>query len=400
MTDQDIQMRARRLPFPVLDADNHMYETADALTKFLPPEYEGVIGYVTNPKQSGGRLRLVVKDRLSNIISNPTFERVAPPGAYDDDIKGQKRARSIVSDAAFFDPEPRLALMREMGIDRAVIWPTLACNVEERLVDDPVAMHVVVHAFNQWMDEHWGFNYEDGLFAAPMITVPIVDRAIKELEWVVERGARAFFIRPGPVPGLGGFRSFALPEFDPFWEAVQDADIVVGMHVGDNGHQRYLNDWEGTRGRAHGDPGAMSAFAALIASRERVFTDAVASMIGHGMLTRFPRLKILPVEWSSGSWVRPFVEKLKLTSEQSARLFVESPIEVFNRNVYVHSFRDPDPVGLIKLVGADRCVFGSDFPHPEGLGDPISFIDQIEVLPVEDQRKVMGGNLAGLLKVA
>jgi hypothetical protein len=27
---------ARHLPFPVFDADNHMYETTDAFTKYLP----------------------------------------------------------------------------------------------------------------------------------------------------------------------------------------------------------------------------------------------------------------------------------------------------------------------------------------------------------------------------
>ena len=40
---------------------------------------------------------------------------------------------------AFFDPEPRLELMKEMGIDRTLLWPTLASALEERLADDPDA---------------------------------------------------------------------------------------------------------------------------------------------------------------------------------------------------------------------------------------------------------------------
>ena len=49
----------------------------------------------------------------------------------------------------------------------------------------------------------------------------------------------------------------------------------------------------------------------------------------------------------------------------------------------------------MELVGADNVLFGSDYPHPEGMSDPITFVDDLEGLPHEDKAKVMGGNLAG-----
>jgi predicted TIM-barrel fold metal-dependent hydrolase len=115
------------------------------------------------------------------------------------------------------------------------------------------------------------------------------------------------------------------------------------------------------------------------------------------MLSRFPRVKVLPVEWQSASWVRPFVERLATADEQHPGLFEEVPLEVFHRNISVHAFRDTDPEGLVGLLGADRCLFGSDFPHPEGLADPLSFVDQIASLPIDEQAMVMGGNLDRLL---
>ena len=78
-----------------------------------------------------------------------------------------------------------------------------------------------------------------------MITLPIVSEAIKELEWVYERGAKIVLIRPAPVPGYEGNRSFALPEFDPFWQRVTELDITVGLHASDDGLTRYYNQWEG-----------------------------------------------------------------------------------------------------------------------------------------------------------
>jgi predicted TIM-barrel fold metal-dependent hydrolase len=67
--------------------------------------------------------------------------------------------------------------------------------------------------------------------------------------------------------------------------------------------------------------------------------------------------------------------------------------------VKIHLFRDPDPVGLVNLVGADAAVFGSDFPHPEGQANPLEFADKLAGLPEDDIAKIMGGNLDKMLGV-
>jgi predicted TIM-barrel fold metal-dependent hydrolase len=77
--------------------------------------------------------------------------------------------------------------------------------------------------------------------------------------------------------------------------------------------------------------------------------------------------------------------------------FDEDPVEVFKRNIYVHPFHEEDPVGLIELLGADRVLFGSDYPHPEGMADPLSFVDELHSLPADDVAKIMGGNLNRLM---
>src|ERR1700722_20295927 len=121
--------------------------------------------------------------------------------------------------------------MDELGLDRALMWPTLASLLEERLADDPIATHIVVHALNEWMHEHWTFNYEGRIFSSPFIRLRSVDQAIDELGWVAERRAELIRIRPAPVPGYSAYGLFALPEFDPFWQRVMELDITVGMHA-------------------------------------------------------------------------------------------------------------------------------------------------------------------------
>ncbi|MEQ1787447.1 MAG: amidohydrolase family protein [Acidimicrobiales bacterium] len=397
-------MPSRQLDFPVFDADNHMYETKDALTKFLPPEHAGVIGFC----EVNGRTKITVRGKISDYIPNPTFDRVAAPGAQEEYFKvgnpeGKSR-REIMGKAidalpAFREPGPRLELMDELGLDRALMWPTLASLVEERLRDDPDATHAVVHALNQWMHEHWTFNYDDRIYPVPVITLPIVAEAIKELEWVLERGAKIILVRPAPVPGFRGPRSFALPEFDPFWELVQEADVVVGMHASDSGYQRYINEWEGVRDDEFTPFKGGGAFAAITGAGHRSIIDTVASAIGHGLCTRFPRLKITPVENGSG-WVRPLIHDMERAYATNPHLFEEDPVAVFKRNIFVHPFHEEDPRGLIELLGADNVLFGSDYPHPEGMADPISFVDDLAGLPDEQVAKVMGGNLSRLMNVA
>lgn len=397
-------MPSRQLDFPVFDADNHMYETRDALTRHLPSEYAGIIQYV----EVDGRTKIAVGGKISDYIPNPTFDRVARPGAQEEYYKignpeGKSRreimGRGIDATPAMREPGPRLALMDEQGIDRAIMWPTLASLVEERLRHEPDAIHAIVHSLNQWMHEQWTFNYEDRIFATPVITLPVLEKAQAELDWVVERGAKIILIRPAPVPGWRGPRSFALPEFDPFWKRVEEAGLIVGMHASDSGYTRYLNEWEGVRDGEFFPFRAPSGFAAIIGGQHREITDTVASAIGHGLCSRFPKLKIVPVENGSG-WVRPLINDMQHAYEFNPHVFDEDPVMVLKRNIYVHPFHEDDTAGLIQAIGADNVVFGSDYPHPEGMADPITFVDELEGLPEADIAKVMGGNLGRLLNVA
>lgn len=56
-------------------------------------------------------------------------------------------------------------------------------------------------------------------------------------------------------------------------------------------------------------------------------------------------------------------------------------------------------MGLVNAVGTEKVVFGSDFPHPEGLANPVSYAERLESLGLEEVKRIMGGNRALALKV-
>src|SRR5689334_4779830 len=144
----------RRLDYLVFDADNHMYETTEAFTKYLPAEYSGVVKYV----EVKGRTKIALNNVISDYIPNPTFKKVAPPGAQelefklknpdsmtkaDKELQLAPPPKYITAPPAYFEPEARIVLMDEQGIDRSMMWPTLASLLEERLSNDIAATHAV-----------------------------------------------------------------------------------------------------------------------------------------------------------------------------------------------------------------------------------------------------------------
>jgi predicted TIM-barrel fold metal-dependent hydrolase len=390
-------MPSRELPYPLFDADNHLYETQDAFTRYLPDEFRGAIEYV----QVRGRTKIAIRGQISEYIPNPTFEVVARPGAMEEYFRvgnpeGKDR-RAIFGEpmrapASFREPAPRLELMDEMGVQRTLMFPTLASLLEERMRDDPELIHAAVHSLNRWLDETWSFNYKDRILTTPVISLPIVEKAIEELDWCLERGARAILVRPAPVPGYGGSRSFALPEFDPFWRQVERAGVLVAMHSSDSGYAKYTSDWEGARSEML--PFKPNAFRTV--SEWRPIEDAVAAWVCHGALFRFPELKVSLIE-NGSAWVAPLLANLADTYKKMPNEFLGDPVQAFKDRIHISPFYEENLGELVDMIGADRILFGSDYPHPEGLADPMTYVEALEGLSEADKAKIMGGNMDRLI---
>ena len=383
---------------PIFDADNHLYETEDALTRHLPPQHRDLFRFV----ELKGRKKLVVRNVLTEFIPNPTFEVVARPGAHMAFYAGQnpdgKTLRELTGEPmravpAFREPKARLELLDEQGISACLMFPTLASLIEERLKDDPHLTQVAVHAFNQWLFEDWTYNFDGRIFATPIVTPCVLDDGLAELDLVLERGAKAVLMRPGPVSNLRGPRSPFLPEYDRFWARIEEAGVLVALHASDSGYQDYLNTWEGSSGEYVAFRPKTFAY---VADGGRTIQDTLASAICHGMLDRFPGVKLISVE-NGGQWIHGLAHNLELAWRKMPLEFPTHPLDVLRRNVWINPFWEESVAGVIDLMGAERVCFGSDYPHPEGLAEPLTFLDQLDELGAEDLDRIMSGNMFDLL---
>lgn len=366
------------LPFRFFDCDNHYYEALDAFTRHLEPAYRK---RTMQWAQIDGKTRLLVGGRINRFIPNPTFNPVAAPGVLDEYFRGRNPMGADPSKLfgelepirkEYRDRDARLAVMDQQGMEAAIVLPTLGVGMEQALIDDLPAMTAAFRAFNRWIDEDWGFAYRNRIFAAPYITLSDPDNAVRELEWALERDARFVVMVGGPVMTDVGSRAPADPMFDGFWRLANDSGITVLYHGGESPYTKYLKDWgESDFTEAF----RANAFRGLISAN--ALQDTIASHLALGLFHRFPNLRMASIEVGS-DWVFHLFEKLTKSYGQVPHLYPEDPRETVKRHIWVSPFYEDELKSLLRLVGADHILMGSDFPHVEGLTDPASYIKDLQ----------------------
>ena len=398
------------LGFRPFDADNHYYEAEDAFTRHLDPR---MAKRCMQWAVVDGKKRLLVGGKVNRFIPNPTFDPIAAPGSLEDYFRGRNtegldlktmfgELDPIAEHPGYRDREARLRLLDEQGMEGALLFPTLGVGMQEALRKDLPALHAAFEAFNRWLDEDWGFDRGDGrLYAAPMIALADPELAAAEVDRVLAAGARILVTVPGPVPdGDDGYVSPGHPRFDPIWARIAEAGVPLALHAGLSGVSHYGRFW---RAGGTGGGGGFSAFQhtvfPLVAFADRSISDTLAALVCHGVLERFPSLRLASIE-NGAMWVPDLLRNLRDAHGKMPFAFKEHPVEQLRRQVWVAPYYEDDMDQLKDAVGIDRLLFGSDFPHTEGLADPTAFVKDIPTFSEDETRKVMRDNVLELIGAA
>jgi len=395
-------MTTLSLPYPVYDADNHLYEPEEAFTRHLPKRFERDFYYV----DVKGRRKLVIGGRLSDYIPNPTFEVVAAPGTHvkwfrADNPEGltlrEMTGKPLRPPETWRTGDGRIGILDEQGVHATLVFPTLASALEAHLDHRSDVTNALFHSLNQWTIDEWGFARDDRLYSVPFLSLTDVDAAIAELEFVLEHGARTVNIRPAPVPDIRGSRSFGYPEYDPFWERVTDAGIFVAMHASDSGYDRVTQWWTGGEGNNDFLAFERSALQSTFDLLGRAIADSMSALICHGVFERHPKLRVLAIE-NGSSWVAPLLQRLDRAYGQMPQTFKAHPREQFEKHIYVSPFYEDDLQELRDNIPIERILFGSDFPHPEGVAEPLEYLEEFEDFAPDEIEKIFSTNLKQLLE--
>jgi predicted TIM-barrel fold metal-dependent hydrolase len=143
-------------------------------------------------------------------------------------------------------------------------------------------------------------------------------------------------------------------------------------HGGESAYSRYLRDWgESDTTEAF----RVTPFRTLVSANP--VQDTISSFLSYQLFRRFPRLRVASIE-NGSDWVFHLFEKLTKSFGQTPLFYPEDPRDTFRRHVYVSPFYEDQLGDLRDLIGPERLLMGSDYPHVEGLAEPAAYIKDLE----------------------
>ncbi|MFI5046578.1 MAG: amidohydrolase family protein [Acidimicrobiia bacterium] len=390
----------------VFDADNHYWEASDAFTKFRDREFleRGV-----EVREVDGVLRYVVDGQVFQGLPGPGDVHPRPlPGSFMDYFSGKlSRAEFLASfnvapadHPEWYDRDARLAVMDEQGVEATWLFPSQGVVLEPSMHKDLEVTIEVYRAFNRWVEDQWGFAYQDRIFGVPYLITSDPDQMVGELQWCLDHGARVVAIRHGAAVTPEGNRSPADPMFDGFWGLAQEAGVVVTSHDGADTTYSELGPllsrvWgDGVNLGAHaemGDNMRMHGGGSVMASllKNRIVHDFSYILVAHRLFERFPRLKVAYIEHGC-AWVPSVLQALEYLGHGGE--YEKNPKDEFIEHCWVAPFVEESVDELARHLPVERILFGSDWPHGEGFPEPKDFFDNVTNFSLVDQRRIMYEN--------
>ena len=249
---------------------------------------------------------------------------------------------------------------------------------------------------NRWYDEAWG-QTRGSHRATALLSLRDLDHAVALTDDVIARGARVVLLPTGPAYG----RSPGDPYFDPVWARLNEAGVVVALHVMPFWYFDAISPAWGH----DDDPQAwrMSAWQWMNIYGERPVIDTISALIFDNLFGRHPRLKVLISEHGA-SWVPHTLQHMDKSRGMGRNgpwiggQLHERPSAVFRQHVRVAPYPEDDIPKIVRdLPDADCLVMGSDFPHAEGLAEPAGFAALLDGLTEAQQRQILRDNATKLL---
>jgi predicted TIM-barrel fold metal-dependent hydrolase len=300
-------------------------------------------------------------------------DRMASTGLYDDGKKGIRRLT---------DPELRLKDQERDGVQAEVLYGILGASMR---LNDAEAATEMLRIYNEWLA---GFCRTHPERFAGLACIPShdMDAAVAEIRRVAKEGV----VRGLDIANRRGMTPLWDPWWNPMWEAAAEAGLPVHFHTIGGALPDYTK-LAPKVGRA--------AHAVHISSFQLHMSEILMSVIFAGVLEHHPKLKLVIGESGTG-WIAYVLDHMDLEWEDQYKDLdlTMKPSEYWRRQCYATYQSDRIGVKLLDEIGEDNVMWGSDFPHPDGIWpDSQEFIQrELGHLPERVRRKVVRDNAAKL----
>lgn len=345
-----------------VDADGHVCEPVDLWQKYLEPKYRSRAVRLEETPQGEG---LFIDDqRCIELLSGKyaLFSGVGHP--IEKQVRAGRYLHPEITHPGAYEPRARLEVMDQQGIDIAFLYPTLGLFWPCEVRDFELAA-ACSRAYNDWIHE---FCQADPARIKPIALIHLGDvtEAVKEVRRVAKLGFAGVYV--GPKVFHNGHPFLGDSYYDLFWAEVQECNLTAGVHI------VFPQEEFTWRGSGYPESGLFGMDWFALVNIAQPIQKALASMMTCGTFYKFPRLRVILAEAKAG-WIANFLEQLdskyKLVGylERDLKML---PSEFFARNCWIGIDADERTVKtVIDLVGPEKFLFASDFPHGDAHFYPI-----------------------------
>lgn len=346
----------------VISADNHWEITEDIFYERFPAN---------------------LKDRAPRVwfdgywrIGNPGIKEALGLGP---NIENTLR-RGLIQTA--WSHDVRVPHIRAEGVQKEIVFPQSLLGYVD---PDPDVREAMFWTYNNYIAGQTKENpnfFGVGLFSNWWDPAK-VQRAMDQ---IVDLGLKGAMVPITMRDADNKVLSFAHPQLDTFWKVVEKAGIPVCLHVGEPA------DFEG---RGEMAAGALHAFGP--------YRKPISQMIFGGVFDRHPEAQVVFAEGGIG-WVLPWLQDAEALYDTYGTLLdaiEHRPGYYWRKNCYATFQADDLGLSHLDVLGADRVMWGQDYPHSEGTfgftrGAMKSIVDKVGE---EKAKLILGGNAKRVFKL-
>jgi len=319
-------------------------------------------------------------------------DRMAETGLYEDGKRGIRRLT---------DPALRIKDQDRDGVQAEVLYGVLGATGR---LEDPEAAVEVLRIYNEWLA---GFCATQSERFAGLASIPNhpIEAAIAE----VERVAMRRVLRGLDIANSPDLKPLWDPYWNPLWEVINATGLPLHFHTVSGYTPEHIRKimmigGDPTRASLPGMPEvelpvARAAFATNITAFQLNMSSILTSMIFSGVLERCPRIRLVLGEAGIG-WIPYVLWRMDAEWEDQFKdlSLTMPPSGYWKRQCRATYQTDPVGIKLLDEVGVENIMWGSDFPHPDGIWpDSQEYIRrELGALPAAVRRKIVCENAAQL----
>jgi len=302
---------------------------------------------------------------------NYRVDKMAETGLYED---GKKDVRRVS------DPHLRIKDMDRDGVDAEVIYGIL--GAASRL-NDREASNEMLRIYNDWLKDFCS-HYPEREIGLACLPYGDIDAAVEEIHRVAKLGLRGL-----ELSCSWDMEPMWNPVWEPLWKAVNDVQLPLHFHT-------FPSTPPGVREK-HPRPVQRAAMFTGVSAFQMNLINILAALMGANVFERYPHIRVAFGESGIG-WIPYALDRMDFEWEDRFRdLGLKmKPSEYWRRQCRATFQFDRIGTKLVDEMGAETLMWGSDYPHPDGIWpESAKYIEeQFAGLKPEVVRKITCENAA------